>query len=78
LCFSVGTGLSQAKSNKRHERKIKKAAVEKFSLVPVENSPAIDSSGILSDVQFDLTGDEMIDKKLKDLKKVLLRDYLNG
>nr|CAH0104423.1 unnamed protein product [Daphnia galeata] len=68
---SIGTGLSQAKLNKRHERKIKKAAVEKFSLVPVENSPAIDSSGILSDVQFELTGDEMIDKKLKDLKKKL-------
>lgn len=67
----VGTGLSQAKSNKRHDRKIKKAAAEKSSLIPIESSPAIDTTGVTSDVQFELTGDETIDKKLKDLKKVL-------
>jgi hypothetical protein len=65
----VEKGPSQVKPNKRNERKIKKAAAEKSS-VPVESSPPIDTTGITSDVQFELTGDETTDKKLKDLKKV--------
>ncbi|XP_046444470.1 eukaryotic translation initiation factor 2A-like isoform X2 [Daphnia pulex] len=66
----VEKGPSQVKPNKRNERKIKKAAAEKSS-VPVESSPPIDTTGITSDVQFELTGDETTDKKLKDLKKKL-------
>ncbi|KAK4021785.1 eukaryotic translation initiation factor 2A [Daphnia magna] len=67
----IGVVPNKVKPNIRHERKMKKAAAaEKATESPSENPPCIEIT-VNPSVHLELTGDETVDKKLRELKKKL-------
>ena len=77
---AADVGKNAVKNKKKRERKLKKEGAEKDAEVEPEQVQPKISVNVTSDVEIKLTGNQEIDKQLKDLKKVrldLLRAFIS-